>query len=430
MTDLIHDLFSFTTHSPTPWHSVLQIGNRLAHYGFEDLDEQESWNLKPNGKYFVERGGSVVAFIMPDKSIERCVIGASHTDSPCLKIKPHAEFREHNMNMFRIENYGGPNLSTWFDRDLAVAGQVYFLDSKNTLQKHLIYADDQPLIIPSLAIHLSERKDGKPKQYIDKQEHLCPLIGLSEKEQNSLEKLLKRYFSFKKLYSHDLFLVPTELPSYIGGNSELIAGYRLDNLCSAHAVLCGLVNQSHKKLENSLRMAVFWNHEEIGSRTEEGAASPFFGDILRRICISSDLDQQSYYQIKSHSLCLSFDVSHCYHPNFKKRYDPQDHPLFDKGPIIKLASSMRYASTAETSALVAKLCDTHKIPYQFSSSHSEIACGSTIGPVFTTEMGIKTLDLGTPLLAMHSTRELISVKDHHHIAKLMKFAFLENFVVE
>lgn len=426
MTDIVQDLFSFISSSPTPWHSVIEISNRLSLHDFELLDEKKSFSLKPNGKYFIQRGGSLIAFIMPDKTPQAALIGAAHTDSPSLKIKPHAQFREDNMNLLRIESYGGPLLSTWYDRDLALSGRVCSLSPDDEVQTHLIHADDHPLIIPSLAIHLSEKKDGLVKQYLDKQEHLCPLIGLSDQEENSLEKIFNKYFPFKKIYSHELFLVPIQPPSFIGSNLELISSYRLDNLCSVHAILCALASACHQNLAHNIRMAVFWNHEEIGSKTEEGAASPFFQDILQRICLSSNLNQEHYYQLKNNSLCLSFDVSHAFHPNFKKRHDPQDRPLFEKGTIIKLASSMRYASTAKTSAFIENLCDKHHLLYQLSSSHSEISCGSTIGPIFSSEMGITTLDLGTPLLAMHSSRELISIKDHLNATKLMKVAYLEN----
>ncbi len=426
MTDHLKDFFKFLEASPTPWHATEEIIGRLKKNKFEELKENTTWKIKAEGKYFIQRGGAITAFIMPKEHPTSLTLGAAHTDSPCLKIKPHAQFRDHNMNLFRVEAYGGPTLSTWYDRNLAIAGLVIAEDQKGSVKEHLVYAKDTPLIIPSLAIHLSERTDGKPKAYLDKQEHLCPLVGLSSKETKVLETTLKKHISFKKIYSHDLFLVPIEPPSYVGQNLELIASYRLDNLSSTHAVLTGLLSNLSPTTK-TLKMATFWNHEEVGSKTSEGAASPFFEDCLKRICISSKMTEEAFYKLKSNSICLSLDVSHCYHPNFKSRYDQQDHPLFESGPIIKLSSNMRYASDAKTSSFIAKICSDHKIPYQMSSSHSEIACGSTIGPVFSSATGIATVDLGTPLLAMHSTRELISAKDHLHSIQLLTRVFTKAF---
>ena len=423
MTDIIEDLSEFIENSPSSWHAVEQIGNRLAHYGFTPLYEEESWEIEPSGKYFVERGGALIAFSLPKNSPKSSVIIASHTDSPCLKIKPHAEFRSHNMNLFRVEAYGGPTLSTWFDRDLAITGQIV-VDDGEGVSSHLVYADEHLLTIPSLAIHLSEKKDGKPKQCIDKQEHLCPLIGLSKSPQNSLEKILKTHVNFKSLLSHDLFLVPTQPLSYLGEKDELIASYRLDNLCSAHASLMALLC-AKKQPKDLMQVCVFWNNEETGSQSEEGALSPFLEDLFKRISFLLKMDEEDFFKFKSRSSCLSIDVSHAFHPNFAKRYDSEDHPLFDSGPIIKCNANLRYATRAPLSGKIATLCKKHKIPYQQSAGHSEVRCGSTVGPLTAANMGIQTLDMGTPLLAMHSTREIISAKDHLSMCKLLRVSFEE-----
>lgn len=423
MKKIKDDFFEFLATSPTSWHSVETISKRLKSKGFEPLSETKSWKLKKQGKYFVSRGGSIAAFILPKDTISEAAIAAAHTDSPSLKIKPHAEFREHNMNFFRVEAYGGPLLSTWFDRDLKLAGQIVVEDSKGNLKKHLVDLENTSLVIPSLAIHLSERKNGVPKQYLDKQEHLCPLIGLSDKPKNSLESLLKKKLSFKKLIAHDLFLVPIEPTRYVGEGQELIAGYRLDNLCSSYAVIKALEHAAKKTSRSTLRMGVFWNHEEVGSNTTEGAASPFFEDLLKRILLTQKSDEEAYYKLKGRSICLSLDVSHAYHPSYKNRFDPQDHPLFDKGPIIKLASSMKYSTCARSAAYISHLCQKKKIAHQLSAGHSEVVSGSTIGPVFSSALGILTLDIGVPLLAMHSTRELISKKDQNSSQKIVEACF-------
>lgn len=423
MAEILSDFLEFLQNSPTSWHAAAEISNRLIQHDYTQIDEDQRWNLSAGGKYFVQRGGALIAFSLPEKTPKRAVIAASHTDSPSLKIKPHAEFRSHNMNLFRVDAYGGPLLSTWFDRDLAIAGQIYVDDGKQ-LSRHLIYADDHQVTIPSLAIHLAEKKEGVPKQYLDKQEHLCPLVGISEKEKNSLEKILKSHVKYQELLASDLYLVPTQPPAFLGAEEDLIAAYRLDNLSSAHASLTGLLHASDPK-NQTIQVAIFWNHEEIGSDTREGACSPFLDETLKRISLSFSLDEEDFIRLKTSSICLSIDVSHCYHPSYPKRYDTQDHPLFGHGMILKHSSNLRYATTAHSAAAVAYLCKKHKIAYQDSAGHSEIRGGTTVGPITASTMGITTVDLGVPLLAMHSTRELVASKDHLGLCQFIKIAFEE-----
>lgn len=424
MIDTLDDFFTFLQRSPSPWHATEQIADRLVKQDYTSLNEEMRWMIKLGGKYFIQRGGALIAFSLPKKTPSRAIICASHTDSPCLKIKPHAEFRSHNMNLFRVDTYGGPSLNTWFDRDLALAGHIYVNNGK-TVTEHLIYAEDHPMTIPSLAIHLQEKNDeGKPKQYIDKQEHLCPLISLSEKGVNSIETILKSHVKYASLLSFDLYLVPTQPPAFLGTSGEFIAGYRLDNLSSAHASLMGFLDVEHQQ-EDVLNVAVFWNNEEIGSDSREGAASPFLEEILKRISLLLKMDEEDFFRMKSSSLCLSIDVGHCFHPNFAKRYDSEDHPLFGSGFLIKHHASLRYATTAHSTAAIIYLCQKHKLPYQETSGHSEVRGGTTVGPITASATGITTVDIGPPLLGMHSTRELIAAKDHLSLCKFLKLAFEE-----
>jgi aspartyl aminopeptidase len=424
MIDALEDFFSFLEHSPSPWHATEQIAHRLVSQAFTPLKEEERWTIKLGGKYFIQRGGSLIAFSLPKKNPSRALICASHTDSPCLKIKPHPQFRSHNMNLFRVDAYGGPLLSTWFDRDLAIAGHIYAQNGK-TLTEHLIYAKDHPMTIPSLAIHLQEKnEEGKPKQYIDKQEHLCPLVSLSDKETNSVETLLKSQLKYDALLGFDLYLVPVQSPALLGSSGEFIAAYRLDNLSSAYPSLRGFLDIQHPQ-DDVLNMVIFWNNEEIGSESREGAASPFLEETLKRICLLLQKDEEDFLRMKSSSLCLSIDVGHCFHPNFPKRYDSEDHPLFGSGLMIKHHASLRYATTAEATAAIAYLCKKHKLPYQETAGHSEIRGGSTVGPITAAATGIATIDIGPPLLGMHSTRELMAKQDFLSLCKFLKLAFEE-----
>lgn len=419
MDPLLEDFITFIQNSPTPWHTVEALKERLESHGFSQIQETSRFAFHHSKKFFIIRGGALIAFHLPKKQPKKALISACHTDSPCLKIKPHAQFRSHNMQLFRVDSYGGPLLSTWFDRDLALSGQVFVKQGKHVV-KHLIHIKDRQVTIPSLAIHLQEKSDGMPKQYLDKQDHLCPLVGLCEKEENSLEILLKSCVDFDVLLSSDLYLVPTQAPSILGTSQDLLASYRLDNLSSAHACLMGLIDA--EPTESTIQMAVFWNHEEIGSDTREGASSTFLEETLKRICLALNFDEEEYFTLKAASACLSVDVAHSFHPNFSSRYDAQDHPLFNKGLIIKHQASMRYATEAELTASVKMLCKNHKIAYQESAGHSEVRGGTTVGPISSTGLGILTLDLGAPLLAMHSTRELIALKDQLNLTQFLLHA--------
>lgn len=421
MTEVIEDFFQFLIESPTAWHATSQIATRLIDQDFIHLKEEEKWHLQLGKKYFVERGGALIAFCLPSHLPTSSIICATHTDSPCLKIKPQSEFRSHNMNLLRVEAYGGPQLSTWYDRDLAIAGQVYVEEDGN-IKKHLVYAKDHPFSIPSLAIHLQEKHESTPKQYIDKQEHLCPLVSLSEKEKDSLHKILSSYLHYEKLLGADLYLVPIQPPAFLGISKELIAAYRLDNLTSAHATLTGFLNVS-KPSKSAIHITAFWNNEETGSQSNEGAGSPFLEDILKRICFCLKMDEEDFIRLKSTSLCLSIDVGHTFHPNFAKRYDTTNHPLFNHGILIKQHANLSYASTAQSVAAITHLCEHHKIPFQHSVNHSEIRSGSTVGPIMATTLGIATVDIGPALLAMHSTRELMATKDHLTLCKFVELIF-------
>lgn len=421
MDPILKDFIAFIQEAPTPWHTVEAIKQRLEDAGYVALEEKARWSLVSSKKLYVIRGGALIAFHLPEKQPRKALISASHTDSPSLKIKPHAQFRSHNMQLFRVEAYGGPLLSTWFDRDCALAGQIFVKEGKN-LKRHLI-TTQQHVTIPSLAIHLQEKNDGTPRQYLDKQDHVCPLIGLCDKEENSLERLLQSSVSYDTLLGADLYLVPTQAPSIIGTSNDLLASYRLDNLSSAHACLVGLLQAESS--EDTIHMAAFWNHEEIGSDTREGAGSPFLEETLKRLCLALNFDEEEYFALKAGSMCLSVDVAHCFHPNFASRYDAQDHPLFNHGLIIKHHAGMRYATEAELTARVKMLCKQHKLPYQESAGHSEVRGGSTVGPIASTGLGLLTIDIGAPLLAMHSTRELIALSDQLSLTHFIQHAYEE-----
>lgn len=420
MSHILDDLKAFLDSSPTSWHAVKEIGERLAIRDFSPLSEDEKWQLEKGKKYFVIRGGALCAFQVPTAKPTRAKILAAHTDSPALKLKPRPEIVKENMTLFCTEVYGGPLLSSWFNRDLGIAGRVVIETKKGEMEEKLIFIDDTPVFIPQLAIHL-DREIHEKGLHINKQEHLNPIISLGEAV--TLESLLRRHMSFQSLLSFELFLIPIEPARYLGANGEMIGSYRLDNLSSAHA--CASAIALAKSEKQVLQMSVFWDNEEIGSRSDEGADSPFVKDILKRICLSLKESEEDYYILKKNSLCVSVDVAHAFNPNFPKKYDPNHHPLLGKGIVIKHNADKKYASDALSVAAIVKTCKEQNLPYQSYAGRSDMPSGSTVGPIMAHTLGIPTVDIGCAQLSMHSTREVISCQDYMELVHLLTHVLQE-----
>ncbi len=421
--NILKKFLSFTQKSPTAWHTTHELKEYLLKKGFSSLKENHRWKITHGKRYFIERGGSLCAFTLPKEAPDQATILASHTDSPALKLKPQPVFFENGFPFFRVESYGGPILSTYLSRDLTVAGRLFTQNKSKKIQEKLVYLRNTPLIIPPLAIHLDRKVNTDPKP-IDKQEHLCPLVGLSEKnidEQKYFYKVLGLGPKDGTLLSFDLYVVPQELPCFIGIGGAMLAGYRLDNLVSVFSsleALCG----AKAPIGNTIQMAIFFNHEEIGSQTEEGASSPFLGDCLKRICFALKMDEEDFFKLKSNSSLLSIDVDHGLHPLFKKSYDVSNTAKLGEGVSIKFNANQSYATTGMSGAKIVHLCKNNRISFRFSASHSNRPSGSTIGPRAATHLGIETVDIGIPLLSMHSAREIIANKDYLHLTHLLKSA--------
>jgi aspartyl aminopeptidase len=259
---------------------------------------------------------------------------------------------------------------------------------------------------------------------LNKHEHLCPIVGLSDSSaKNAVETILRRHLSFHALLSFELFLVPRDPPRYVGADNEMLCSYRLDNLSSAHAVLSALAVT--EPTEKTVQMAIFWDNEEIGSRTKEGAASPFLEETLRRIHHSLKRDLEDFYLLKHNSFCVSIDVAHALNPNYPKKHDPQHQPLLGKGIAIKQNADQKYASNAFAAAVIIRACQMLKIPYQSYVNRSDIPSGSTVGPIVAAETGITTIDIGCPQLSMHSIREIIACQDYLDMYRLLSYLLQE-----
>lgn len=419
---LIDEFLNLLHKSPTPWHAVDHIRNVLLQDGFIELNESQEWKLEKGKAYFLSRdGSSLCAFITPNENMTKAHIIAAHTDSPGFKLKPNPEFRRENMTLFATEIYGAPLLTSWFNRDLGFAGRVFISGEDGKIGQVLVNIDDYPVTIPQLAIHLDRDANEKGPTF-NKQEHFSALAALDFDLQKSylltlLHDRIKTPFEF--VLSHDLFLYPLEKATLLG--SDMLSGYRLDNLASVHAGLSAL--KTSIPHQNHLNLAIFWNNEEIGSQTAHGAESPFLLNLLERILISLNLSREQFLRLLPQSLCLSVDLAHAVNPNYVEKHDPRHMPFLNKGPVIKYNAQQRYASDALSSAYIIHLCEKHAIPYQFFSSRNDMPCGSTIGPINASQTGITTVDIGSPQLSMHSCRELMAVQDHLEMCRLLA-AFL------
>lgn len=420
MSHILTDLKTFLDSSPTSWHAVKEVGSRLAMREFHPLQEEEPWNLELGKKYFICRGGALCAFSLPQQLPERAILLAAHTDSPALKLKPMPAFQTANMIQLGVEVYGAPLLNSWLNRDLALAGRVVITTAAGEPEERLVYLDDALLFIPQLAIHL-DRDVHEKGLFLNKQEHLNPILGLSDEKTaplEALEKLLRRHLSFHSLLAFELFLVPHEPSGFVGLENEMLASYRIDNLLSVHACLSALGMQE-KPSSDLLQIALFVDNEEIGSHSKEGAASPFLSDILQRIGCQLGRNPEEMLRLKNKSLCISIDMAHALNPNYAKKHEPHHTPLMGKGIVLKYNAGQKYASNALSASVIIHACEELRLPHQSYVCRSDLPCGSTIGPIIAQTTGINTVDIGCPQLSMHSIREVIATQDYLDLVRVL-----------
>lgn len=426
MTHLLTDLTSFLETAPTAWHVVDQLSTQLAARNFSHLAEDERWKLEPGKKYFFSRGGALCAFCIPLEKPKKTIILASHTDSPCLKLKPQPVFRKENNSLFGVELYGSPLLSSWLNRDLCLAGKVVIVNHLNQVEEKLVFINDVRVFIPQLAIHL-DREVNEKGLLLNKQDHLCPLIGLSDEAADPsaiLESLIAKHVDFHSLICCELFLVPIDPPRFVGIQNEMIASSRLDNLASVHASAMALTSIESPSTQ-TLQMAMFYDHEEIGSQTKQGAQSPFLCNVLERIYSNLALDLEDQCALKHHSLCVSIDMAHALNPNYVQKHDPVHPPLMGKGIVLKYNANQKYATNATSAAAIIQACKQLNLQTQSYVSRSDMPCGSTVGPLIAAATGMNTVDIGCPQLSMHSIREAISCQDYLDLCRLLSFLVQE-----
>lgn len=423
--ELANKLIEFIYESPTAFHAVENVKNILKEKGFQELREEEQWELEKGSKYFITKNGSaLIAFTIGNGKLQENgfkIIGA-HTDSPTFRVKPSPEMISENSYIkLNTEVYGGPILNTWLDRPLSLAGRVV-LKSDNVLfpEIRLVNIKRPIMIIPNLAIHMNRKVNEGIE--LNKQVDTLPILGLiNEKfeKDNYLVKVIAEELQIesKDILDFDLFLYEYDKGSIIGINEEFISSSRLDDLEAVHAGVNALVNTETSEGTNVL---VCFDNEEVGSATKQGADSQMLSDMLERIVLALEGDREDFFRALSKSFIISADAAHAVHPNKGEKSDPTNKPLINKGPAIKISASQSYTSDGCSTSVFMTLCEKAGVPAQKFVNRSDERGGSTIGPISSTHLNISSVDIGIPMLAMHSIRELCGVKDHYYVAKVFE----------
>jgi aspartyl aminopeptidase len=411
------DLCSYIDASPTPYHAVAETQRRLEPHGFTKLREGDAWTLAAGDRGFVARDGSLLAFEVGTRSPAEAgfrVVGA-HTDSPNLRLKPNAAVDADGYRQLGVEPYGGVLLHSWLDRDLSLAGRVSLVRG-GRVETVLIDVGGPILRVPDLAIHL-QREIREQGLKLNPQTHMVPVSGLAGSD--SLDEILVHAIAVAnglrvdaaEIASHELMAYDT-LGACIGGaNAEFLFAARLDNLGSCHAATSALAAASRDGATEVTRVIVLYDHEEVGSRSASGAAGPFLATSLERITAALGGGVDASARALSRSLLVSADMAHAVHPNFADRHEPGHKPVVGGGPVVKSNVNLSYASDAPASAAFVACCRRAGFEPQRFVVRSDMPCGSTIGPLTAARVGIRTVDVGSPMLSMHSCRELAGTAD-------------------
>lgn len=430
------ELIDFINNSPTAFHATQNLETELTANGFIKLDPSQKWDLKIGEKYFVSRNDSaLIAFIPGQDFLDHGFrIISAHTDSPALKIKPDPLIENEGQLVLNTEIYGGPILNTWYDRELSIAGKIVLKSEKSfELKEELIDLEKNIAIIPNLAIHLNREINQKAK--INKKKGLRALITQTKAKENNLAEKDELDFSLNKLITQnteyelteivesELYLYPSQRAQFLGAEAEYIAARAQDNLSMTHAALKAIKSS---KTHKWTQMTIFYDNEEIGSQTPQGADSPFVSNLIERIIYNLGANKEDYYTILEKSFLVSADMAHAVHPNFGEESAQNNRAFLNQGPVIKYNANLKYTTHATTAGVLIDLMDKNDISYQIYTNRSDKKGGSTIGPIAATQLGIKSIDLGNPLLAMHSSRELGGSLDHKQMIKLMKLFLKED----
>lgn len=417
------ELIDFLYESPSAFHCVSSVQRILDENGFTEVKEADSWKLQKGSKHYVIKNDSaLIAFVVGETDIENRgfkLIGA-HTDFPGFKIKSSPEVvSEGKYLKLNTEIYGGPILATWFDRSLSIAGKVVVKGKSALKPDYKLVNIKKPLmIIPSLAIHMN--RSVNEGVAINAQKDTLPLIGMVNdnfEKEGYLQKLIAEELNidYKDILSFELNLYEYERGTLLGANEEFISVGKLDDLWMVYAGIKGLVDS---KDVSQTKVMVCIDNEEIGSLTAQGARSFLLNNVLERIAIGLGKNKEEFLRSLAESIMISADLAHAIHPNYSDKHDPTNRPVLGGGPVLKIAASGSYSTDSFNGAVFTNICELAQIPYQKFFNRSDVRGGTTIGPVTSANLTIPVIDMGAPVLGMHSIRELATVKDNYYTIKL------------
>jgi len=412
----LDDLAAFVSASPSSFHAVAEAARRLDAAGFTALTETDDWG-SASGRHYVMRDGAIIAWSTPAAYDGTAptpfrIVGA-HTDSPGFKLKPKPSTSAFGWLQAGVEVYGGPLYNSWLDRELEFAGRLVFTDGSTALVRTGPF-----LRIPQLAIHLDRGVNSEGLK-LNPQQQLNPVIGVGGAGDSDIVGTLAALAGRRgdEVGGYDVVVADTNPGQVFGLDGELFASGRLDNLGSVHAGVVALIAAAEPV--DSISVFAAFDHEEVGSETRSGAAGPFLADVLARLSPDPVLRARAI----AASWCFSADAGHAIHPNYPDRHDPVNRPVVNRGPLLKINANQRYATDAAGAAEWAAACERAGVSYQEFVSNNAVPCGSTIGPITATRLGIRTVDIGIPLLSMHSARELCGVDDPHALSRALTAVF-------
>ncbi len=419
---------NFLDKSVSPYHAVEECKKQLEESGFEELRLEERWEIKAGGKYFVSPYPSMaIAITVGDLKAGETVlrIGMAHTDQPMMKIKPNAEMTQKKYMKLNAEKYGGLILNTWLDRPLGISGKVV-LKSQQVFKPEVRFFDSKRpvLVIPNLAIHMN--RDVNQGVALNPQTHMLPLFGLAgeEMDEHYFTQYIAKELGVKAedILDYDLFAYNYEKSQKVGVEEELLLAPRIDNLASVYALLEGIKCSDPK---NNIHIAGFFDHEEVGSRSKQGADSSLLSMVIERIMEASHLDRQAFMQAIAGGFMLSVDGAHALHPNYAEKNDPTTMTLLGDGVVIKQSGTQRYLSDSEATGILMQLCEKNKIPFQKQINRSDVMGGQTLGPIANAYLPMMGEDLGICMLAMHSSMETASCADCEALVAFAKAYYQE-----
>lgn len=419
-------LIDFLHASPTAYNAVAVMRSTLKESGYRELSPQESWTLEEGDRVFYVKNESAlfVAQIGKNPLEGGFKMAGAHTDSPSFRVKPDAEMVKDGFLQLNVETYGGPILSSWFDRPLSLAGRVLLRGDHPLRPKSRIVDLRRPILyIPSLAIHMNRKVNEGVE--VNRQKHVLPILTMVAgdfEKKGFLRRLVAEALSVEgdAILDFDLFLYETEKGSFVGLEEEFISSKRQDNLSSVHAILEALEGAG---TFTGINLGAFFDNEECGSASKQGADSTLLRDIMERIHHGLGGTREGFLKALESSFMISADLAHSVHPNYSEMHDPTNRPLLNKGPVVKISANQRYTSDGDSTSVFVELANQVGAPVQTFVNRSDLAGGSTIGPIGSTHLPIRTIDIGNPLLGMHAVRELGGVRDHGDLIKILTAYF-------